>query len=113
MISLERRRLHADLVFFYKLLHGLIGVSPEHYGLILSNRQSRGNSLKLVINNPRVDARKFFFSSRICEPWNLLPDSVVLTDSVKAFKHQLINIDFKNIWSLKSITDLHIHFICF
>ena len=93
-MSLERRRLHSDLVFCYKLLHGFIGGSPEHYGLILSNRQSRGNSLKLVINNPRVDVRKFFFSSRICEPWNLLPDSVVLIDSVKAFKRQLLDIDF-------------------
>jgi len=94
MISLELRRLHSDLVICYKLLHGLIGGPPENYGLILSNRQSRGNSLKLVIGNPRVDARKFFFSSRISEPWNLLPDSVVLADSVKAFKRQLIDVDF-------------------
>ena len=94
IITLERRRLHSDLVFCYKLLNGLIGGPPEQYGLILSNRQSRGNSFKLVINNPRIDARKYFFSSRVCEPWNSLPDSLVRLNSVKAFKRQLFDIDF-------------------
>jgi len=62
MISLERRRLQFDLVFCYKLLNGLIGGVPVNYGLVLSTRKSRGNSFKLLINNSRIDARKYFFS---------------------------------------------------
>ena len=68
MITLERRRLHYDLVFCYKVLNGLMGGAPDNYGLELSTRQSRGNSLKLVLNNPRIDTRKYLFSSRFCEP---------------------------------------------
>jgi len=83
MITLERRRLHFDLAFCYKLLNGLIDSVPDNYGLELSSRKSRGHSFKLVINNPRIDARKYFFSSRICEPWNSLPDTVVLTNNIK------------------------------
>ena len=102
MISLERRRLHFDLVFCYKLLNGLIGGVPDNYGLVLSTRKSRGNSFKLVINNPRIDARKYFFSSRICEPWNSLPDSVVLVNNVKSFKRQLFTLDFNTFLLFKS-----------
>ena len=102
MITLERRRLQFDLVFCYKLFNGLIAGLPVNYGLELSTRKSRGNSFKLVINNPRIDARKYFFSSRICEPWNSLPDSVVLTKSVKSFKRQLLTIDFNKFLIFKS-----------
>lgn len=104
MITLERRRLHFDLIFCFKLLKGLIGGVPENYGLVLSTRKSRGNSFKLVINNPRIDARKYFFSSRICEPWNSLPDSVVLLNNVNSFKCQLFNIDFNKFLLFKSCT---------
>jgi hypothetical protein len=94
LISLELRRLHFDLTFCYKLLTGKIGGSPANFGLILSNIKSRGNSYKLNINISRIDARKHFFASRICEPWNSLPDDVVLLDNIKAFKRQLFYIDF-------------------
>ena len=96
MITLERRRLHSDLVFCFKLLNGLIGNAPENYGLVLSSRKSRGNSFKLANENPRIDARKYFFSSRVCEPWNSLPDSVVLIESVKTFKRQLFTLILTN-----------------
>src|SRR5690349_19242632 len=54
MICLERRRLHFDLVFCYKLLNGLIGGVPDDHGPVLSTRKSRGNSFTLVINNLSV-----------------------------------------------------------
>ena len=108
--SLELRRLHFDLTFCYKLLTGKIEaqtcsdlrIEPAQFGLTLSNRKSRGNSYKLTINISRIDARKHFFASRICEPWNSLPDDVVLLDNVKAFKRQLFYIDFNRYLLFKS-----------
>ena len=102
MITLERRRLHFDLVFCYKVLNGPIGGVPDNYGLELSTRKSRGNSFKLVINNSRIDARKYFFSSRVCEPWNSLPDSVVLGNNVNYFKRQILTLDFSKFLLFKS-----------
>ena len=102
LTSLELRRLHIDLLFCYKLLNGHISGSPANYGLTLSNRKSRGNSYKLTINVSRIDARKHFFASRICEPWNSLPDDVVLEKSVKSFKRQLFYIDFNKFLIFKS-----------
>ena len=100
--TLELRRLHFDLIFCYKLLNGHIAGLPENYGLTLSNRKSRGNSLKLTINISRIDARKHFFASRIFEPWNSLPDEVVLAKTVKSFKRQLFYIDFTKFLVFKS-----------
>ena len=102
MVSLELRRLHFDLIFCYKLFNGHIAGSPANYGLTLSNRKSRGNSYKLTINVSRIDARKHFFACRICEPWNSLPDDVVLASSVKSFKRQLFCIDFSKFLIFKS-----------
>ena len=100
MITLERRRLHFDLVFCYKVLNGFIGGVPDNYGLELSTRKSRGNSFKLVINNSRIDARKYFLSSRVYEPWNSLPDTVVLVNNVNSFKRQLLTLDLTNFYFL-------------
>lgn len=102
LISLELRRLHFDLTFCYKLLTGKIEGSPSDFGLTLSNRKSRGNSYKLTVNISRINARKHFFASRICDPWNSLPDDVVLSESVKAFKRQLFYIDFNKYLHFKS-----------
>ena len=87
--TLELRRLHSDLVLCYKILHGLVAGPPENYGLILASRQSRGHRFKLAVTHSRVDVRKYFFGSRICEPWNSLPDSIVALDSLPLFKSML------------------------
>ena len=100
MISLELRRLHIDLIFCYKLFNGHIAGSPANYGLMLSNRKSRGNSYKLYVF--RIDARKHFFASRVCEPWNSLPYDVIMVDSVSAFKRQLMCIEFNKFLIFKS-----------
>ena len=50
---------------------------------------TRGNTKKLKGHNVKCDARKFFFSERVVETWNSLPDSVVDAPSVNAFKRRL------------------------
>ena len=84
--TLERRRLENDLKMCYKILHGLVAGSPENYGLELSNRQSRGHSLKLKIEQPGVDVRKFYFANRVANPWNSLSESTVTCNNLRSFK---------------------------
>lgn len=93
LCSLERRRLDFDLIFCYKILNGLIAGSPENYGLFLSNRRSRGHSCKLIIENSRVDVRKFYFANRVCKPWNALPEDLVSSISLSKFKSGLKQIN--------------------
>jgi hypothetical protein len=87
--SLELRRLRADLIFCYKILHGQVAGSPENYGLTILNGSTRGHDMKLYHEHARVDARRNFFSFRISDAWNSLPYDVVHSHSVVAFKYSL------------------------
>jgi hypothetical protein len=89
--SLELRRLRSDLVLCYKILHGFVAGPPECFGLIVRTGVVRGNGMRLFKEHVRIDSRKHFFSSRICSPWNSLPEEVVLSNSVFAFKKSLLN----------------------
>ena len=49
----------------------------------------RGNSLKMFNGRARLEVRKHFFSQRVLEAWNKLPDEVVKAESVSKFKNRL------------------------
>jgi len=65
LYSLERWRLHGDLIEMYKILTGKENVNCQQffrpargcYGL-------RGHSLKLFVERSRLNCRKYFFSHR-------------------------------------------------
>ena len=99
--TLERRRLENDLVTCFKILNGFLSGPPEAYGLSLSKRRSRGHSLKLAMEQPKVDARKFYFSYRVARPWNSLTESIVNSVSVKSFKKNLQDIKFDEFLMVK------------
>ena len=101
LTTLERRRLNFDLSMCYKILHGFVSGPPEKYGLILSSRMSRGHSLKLTVEHCKVDSRKFYFSNRVCHPWNSLPDSIVSANNVKTFNNNLKSINLDKFLTIK------------
>ena len=45
--------------------------------------------MKLYPDHDRIDARRSYFSSRVCAPWNSLPAEVIHSESVMAFKRKL------------------------
>ena len=48
--------------------------------------RTRGNSFKIKVDRCNYDVRKFSFCSRVVKAWNSLPESVVASTSVNAFK---------------------------
>ena len=89
--SLERRRLIFDLVLCYKIIHGLSNIALEfERGCTVT----RGNMFKMSKQNCTIDATKYFFSNRVIDVWNSLPDSIVAASSVKDFKIRLRSVDF-------------------
>ncbi len=60
---------------------------------------ARGNKYKLKLIHIHYNLRKHFFSNRIIEVWNSLPNDVVLAESTNIFKNRLdkfwANQDFK------------------
>ena len=91
LTTLEKRRKRGDMIEVFKLLKGYDLLRMEGNFLKLdngsNNRKTRGHSLKLSKPRHRTWKRHQFFSSRVVDDWNRLPESVVTCQSVNSFKH--------------------------
>ena len=90
LTTLKRRRIRGDLIETYKILSGKENVNRDtFFHLMDSERQLRGHGLKLYKRHCRLDTRKFFFSQRVVNSWNSLPEYVVEAPSLNSFKKLL------------------------
>jgi len=89
MPTLKYRRARGDMIEVYKILHGFYDVDVVPILLRNYDTRTRGNDLKLLHSRSRLDLRKYSFSSRIVGLWNMLPNSVVLSETVNGFKNSL------------------------
>jgi len=87
--SLEERRNRADLIELFKMFKGLTKVRVEELFERSLNSKTRGHSLKLKKQHCRTDLRKFFFSERVVDRWNLLDEHAVSATTVNSFKNRL------------------------
>ena len=85
--SLEHRRKRGDLIELYKYVHGLY--KTERPCFTHSTRDSRGHSLGLTKGHHPLQIRGNFFSVRVVNSWNSLPEVVVTAPTVNAFKSRL------------------------
>ena len=84
--SLMYRRRRADLILLYRMVSGQLKefLCP---GLTLCpDIRTRGHDYKLATRLAHKDCRKFYFSNRVVEDWNRLPQSVVDARSSSQFK---------------------------
>ena len=86
--SLELRRLKADLTVCFKTLRGFTNIIPSEF-FVWSSCSTRGHSMKLYYRDSRVTVCQNFFSVRVVQQWNKLPEEVVSADSVSAFISRL------------------------
>ena len=89
--SLEFRRLRGDLIEVFKIIHeiydpattsSLLTINPN----IKCTRKS--NNLNLQKNGTNRNKNKMFFTNRINNTWNNLPNDVVNADDVNDFKNK-------------------------
>ena len=57
--------------------------------LVINDRVSRGNSLKLYKKRGSLEISKNSFTFRVSDLWNKLPDDVVLAPDINLFKGRL------------------------
>ena len=86
--TLEDRHYRADMLQVYKILNDGKNMYPDKF-LELNIRAGRKNSLKLFKRRTDRDIYKYSFTSRVVNHWNDLPDAVVLSADVNAFKGNL------------------------
>ena len=88
MPSLQYRRLRGDMIEVYKIVHGFYGVSVD----VLPRETAtltRGHTFKLKKRYCRTATRQAFFSYRVVDAWNSLPNFVVTAPSINSFKSRL------------------------
>ena len=90
---LEFRRLRADLLMCYKILHHSVDLHQEDFFTLSNYTRTRGNSYKLIVPNSRINARANYFSIRIIIVWNRLSDDTVNASSYSSFYNKLKNTD--------------------
>ena len=85
--SLTYRRLRGDLIEVYKYIYSYYCTEQ----LLQINRSSttRGHSLKITKQHCKSNVRLRFFSLRVTNTWNNLPNSVVSAPSLNTFKNRL------------------------
>ena len=89
---LETRRMRADLLEVFKIIHKVDVVNEETLFLRYVNHKrsrTRGHNLKLFKKGFRHDTAKFSFGNRIISCWNALPTSVIESESYLTFKIKL------------------------
>ena len=75
------------MIEVYKYLNGKYDVDLSF--LPPSDGSTRGHSLKLQKQFSKLKVRHDFFSLRVVDLWNSLPDSVVTAPSLNSFKNRL------------------------
>ena len=86
--SLSERRKRIDLCETYKFLNRSYKTDPDTL-FSYPTRQLRGHSHKLFKPRAQTEVCKHFFSHRVVEPWNSLPQIVVSAPTVGTFKKRL------------------------
>ena len=88
LTSRENRRLMADLLEVFKILKGSVKVDPATQ-FSISDRRSRGNTLKLEKPRARLELRRHFCSNRVIDAWNSLPGHMIEATSTNMSKAAL------------------------
>ena len=71
LTRLDTRRVRSDLIETFRIMNGLYDVNREmFFKLDVSGR--RGHNMKLFKRRFRLDVRKFVFSNRVVDHWNVL-----------------------------------------
>ena len=102
MTTLEERRRRGDLIQAYRILRQVDDVDPgiwfnsvQARDGATATRQTRGfMNVERGERNPK-EIRKNFWSLRVIDPWNNLPDLVKQADSLDAFKNGIDNLRLK------------------
>ena len=87
--TLKFRRLRADMIQIYKILHDIDAKPPELLLNLSEEPRTRGNNLKLKKVSVNTSLRQSSWTIRSINWWNQLPDNVVQAPSVNSFKSRL------------------------
>jgi len=87
--TLEERRHRADVLEVFRMYKGLSLTPFCRYFTLSPVNNTRGHSAKVLKNRCSLDLRRFFFSERVVDRWNSLPQHVIDSARINVFKNGL------------------------
>jgi ribonuclease P/MRP protein subunit RPP40 len=88
LMTLEERRRRYDLLEMFKIMKGMYKIDEKQ--LFERNKNNtRGHHLKIKKNHCRLNVRKNFFTQRVINDWNKLPEKAVNTETINNFKNEI------------------------
>lgn len=88
LFTLETRRLRGQLIETFKILKGIDNIDYRNL-FTLNTNPTRNNGLKLELKRFRTSICGNYFTYKICNIWNDLPDAVVNSTTVEEFKTKI------------------------
>lgn len=95
--SLEERRNRADLLEVFRMYKGWSKISFDSMFTLSHVTVTRGHTAKITKNRCRLDSRRHFFSERVIDRWNRLPQHIIDSTTLNAFKSGLDRMRFASI----------------
>ena len=89
MSTLHYRRVRGDMIETYKILSGKYDSNVVPTLKTSGIQTTRGNDLRIFKTRFRYDLRKFYFTNRVVDAWNSLPNWIVMANSTNTFKRRL------------------------
>jgi len=87
--TLHYRRIRGDMIEVFKILTGKNDTAAAPVMDIYDLTTTRGNDFKLNKIRDKYNLRKYFFTNRVVNVWNSLPNYVITAESVNSFKSRL------------------------
>ena len=89
MYSLFCQCQHGELIEVFKILNGYYNIDRCYIFFTPSVTSTRGHRMKLFKSYNRLNTRANFFTQRVINNWNSLPNEVVSANSIGSFKSKL------------------------
>ena len=86
--SLNYRRQHGDMILLYQIFNSLVDINADDF-FTRSSGITRGHELKIYKYRSSCLLQSNFFSHRVVNAWNNLPQFLIETCSLNDFKAKL------------------------
>ena len=90
----EMQKFGTDLLLCYKIVHNLIPLNQEAFFKFDSQSITRRNNFKIKSVVAKSKVRYNFFTCRVVNIWNSLPNEAVCSSSVNTFMNCIKQINF-------------------
>ena len=87
LTTLEIRRIIGDLIEIYRILNGLEKINPDSLFTKYKYNNTRCHTMKLEKKHVHLDIIKYFFTQRVIDYWNTLPQTAIDAETINHCKY--------------------------